>query len=97
MQSARIQHLSRKEKNSSGPLADTLREDRKITCRTTKSVKYNDFVRTTIEPEVYLLFLRNIPPTLSAMQEKLNDDELPNFKLKHMRTLMKEVGFTYEK
>jgi hypothetical protein len=40
--------------------------------------------------------LQNIPPTLSAVLEKVNDDEeLRNVKLTFY-TLMKEIGFNYE-
>jgi hypothetical protein len=47
---------------------------------------------------VHSFFLQNIPPTLSAVLEKVNDDEeLPNFKRTTFYTLMKEIGFNYEK
>jgi hypothetical protein len=47
---------------------------------------------------VHSSFLQNIPPTLSAVLEKVNDDvELPNFKHTIFYTLMKEIGFKHEK
>jgi uncharacterized protein (UPF0147 family) len=42
--------------------------------------------------------LQKIPPILSAVLEKVNDDEeLPNFKRTTFYTLMEEIGFNYEK
>jgi hypothetical protein len=70
----------------------------KKTLRTNRHVKYNDFVHSAIRRKVHSFFLQNIPPTLSAVLEKVNDDEeLPNFKRTTYYTLMKEIGFNYEK
>jgi hypothetical protein len=42
--------------------------------------------------------LQNIPPTLSAVLEQVNDDEeLSNFKRTTFYTLMKEICFNYDK
>jgi hypothetical protein len=69
-----------------------------VTYRTNRYVKYNDFVRSAIRLKVHSFFLQNIPPTLSAVLEKVNyDEELPNFKRSTFYTLMKEIGFNYEK
>jgi hypothetical protein len=46
---------------------------------------------------VHSFSLQNIPPTLSAVLEKVNDDKLPNFKRTTFYTLTKEIGFNYEK
>jgi hypothetical protein len=47
---------------------------------------------------VHSFFLQNIPLTLSAVLERVNDgEELPNFKRTTFYTLMKEIGFNYEK
>jgi hypothetical protein len=41
--------------------------------------------------------LQNIPPTLSAVLDKVNnDEELPNFKRTTFYMLMKEIGFNCE-
>jgi hypothetical protein len=43
-------------------------------------------------------FFQNIPPALSAVLEKVNnDEELRNVKRTTFYTLMKEIGFSYEK
>jgi hypothetical protein len=47
---------------------------------------------------VHSFFLQNIPHALSAALEKVNNvEELPNFKNTTFYTLMKEIGFNYEK
>jgi hypothetical protein len=46
---------------------------------------------------VHSFFLQNISPTLSAVLEKVNnDEELPNFKRTTFYTVMKEIGFNYK-
>jgi hypothetical protein len=86
-----------KKEAAQGPLR-TPKEDRKVTYRTNRSVKYNDFVRSAIRHKENSFFLQNIPPTLSAVLEKVNnDEELPNFKSTTFYTLTKEIGFNYEK
>jgi hypothetical protein len=68
------------KKAMQGPLR-TQKKDREVTYRTSRYINYNDFVCSAIRRKVHLFFLQNIPPTLSAMLEKVNDDEeLPNFK-----------------
>jgi translation initiation factor 2 beta subunit (eIF-2beta)/eIF-5 len=99
MQPAQVQRLSTEYKKDAtqGPLR-TPKKDRKVTYRTNRSVKNNDFVRSAIRRKVNSFILHNIPPTVSEMLEKVNDDEeLPNFKRTTVYTLMKEIGFNYEK
>jgi hypothetical protein len=75
----------------------TPEKHREVTYRTNRYVKYNDLC-SAIRRKVHSFFLQNIPPTLSAVLEKVNDDEeLPNFKPTTFCTLMKEIGFNYEK
>jgi hypothetical protein len=61
-------------------------------------VKDNEFVRSAIRRKVHLLFLQNIPDTLSAVLENVNNvEELQNCKRTTLYTLIKEIGFNYEK
>jgi hypothetical protein len=46
---------------------------------------------------VHSFFSQNIPSTLIAVLEKVNNDkELPNFKSTTFYKLMKEIGFNYK-
>jgi hypothetical protein len=90
--------FKRIRKEAAPPPLRTPEKHRKVTYHTDRYVKYDDFVRSAMRRKARSSILQNIPPTLSAVLEKVNDDEqLPNFKRTTFYALMKEIGFNYEK
>ena len=69
-----------------------------VTLKCSQKIKYNDFIRSAIRRKVLDLFRGNILPTVDALLNVVNEDHvLPNFKRTTSHSLLKEIGFHYEK
>lgn len=86
-----------KKEASKGPLT-TPKKKREVTYKTSRQMKYNNFIRTAIRRHVHAFYFKNEPPTITNILHNVNSDEdLPDFKFHTFYRLIKEIGFTFEK
>lgn len=90
----------RLKKESAKAQVITPRKQRKsgVTYKSSRDVKYDDFLRSAIRRKVHSYFLRNIPPTIQSVLNDVNEDEtLPDFKRTTFLRLIKDIGFRFQK
>lgn len=88
-----------RRQSSRGPvLTPSKKRQRKRKQKNSRELKYDEFTRSCIRRKVHSFFLRNQPPTLNAILAEVNKDpDLPDFKKTTLNTLLKEMGFEYNK
>ena len=67
--------------------------------KSSRKVKYNDFVRSAIHRNVHDFFCKkNVPTTVNSMLKTVNgDSDLPHFKCSTFHVLLKVIGFEFRK
>lgn len=81
-----------------GKLTTPRKNRKKVEYKSSRRHKYDGFVITAIRRIVHSFFSENIPPTLTLVLSKINEDPmLPNMKKTTLWKILKENGFCFEK
>jgi hypothetical protein len=66
--------------------------------KNSRTVIFDDFVRSGVRRKVHESFVKNIPPTLKSILSSVNmDSDLPDFKRTTLYCLLVDIGFVYER